>query len=159
MIKKKASKLSDSNTIALNRRARFEYLIEQKLEAGLVLTGWEVKSLRQGRGHLTDTYVSFKNGEAFLLGAHITPLNTVSTHTIADPLRTRKLLLNKREILRLFSATQQQGYTCIALSLYWKGHRIKCQIALAKGKKIYDRRATAKERDWNRHKQRVLKAR
>ena len=145
-------------TIAQNKRARFDYEIGERFEAGIALTGWEVKSLRAGKASLTDTYVLLKDGEAFLLGAHITPLNTASTHIIADPDRTRKLLLNKREIARLFSVTTQKGHTCIALALYWKGNKVKCEIALASGKKQFDKRATIKEREWNRDKGRVLKA-
>jgi SsrA-binding protein len=145
-------------TIAQNKRARFDYQIGDRFEAGIALTGWEVKSLRAGKATLTDTYVLLKDGEAFLLGAHITPLNTASTHIIADPDRTRKLLLNKREISKLFSVTTQKGHTCIPLALYWKGNKIKCEIALASGKKQFDKRATIKEREWNRDKGRVLKA-
>lgn len=144
-------------TIALNKRARHDYHIEEKFEAGLVLAGWEVKSLRAGKVQLTESYVLLKDGEAWLLGAHITPLATASTHVVADPTRTRKLLLNKRELARLFAATEQKGHTCIALALYWKKNRIKCEIALATGKKKHDKRASEKERDWNREKQRVLR--
>lgn len=156
MTKKKPK--TSSSTIAQNKRARFDYHIGDRFEAGIALTGWEVKSLRAGKATLTDTYVLLKDGEAFLLGAHITPLNTASTHIIADPDRTRKLLLHKREISRLFNATTQKGHTCIPLALYWKGNKIKCEIALASGKKQYDKRATIKEREWNRDKGRVLKA-
>ena len=145
-------------TIARNKKARFEYEIGDRFEAGLALTGWEVKSIRAGKAQLTDTYVLLKDGEAFLLGAHITPLNTASTHVEADPTRTRKLLLHKKEIARLFAATQQKGFACVALALYWKQNRVKCEIALAKGKKLHDKRASIKERDWNRDKSRVLKA-
>ena len=121
------------------------------------LMGWEVKSLREGKGQLSDAYVLLQNGEAYLLGANITPLKTVSTHYVADPQRTRKLLLHRNEIDRLIGAVQQKGQTCIPLSLYWKGNKVKCEIALASGKKQHDKRASIKERDWRRDKQRVMK--
>ncbi|MEH6625659.1 MAG: SsrA-binding protein SmpB [Motiliproteus sp.] len=155
MAKKKST--SDSNgNIARNKRGRFDYSIEETYEAGLVLTGWEVKSLRAGMGQLTDSYIHLKNGEAWLIGAHITPLQTASTHVVAEPNRYRKLLLNRRELAKIFAATEQKGYTCIALSLYWKGSNVKCEIGLAKGKKAHDKRATEKERDWGRQKQRIM---
>jgi len=143
--------------IAQNRRARHDYNLEDKFEAGVVLEGWEVKSLRAGKGQLADSYVMIRDGEAWLLGANITPLSSASTHVIADPKRTRKLLLHEKEIARIFSATHQKGYTCVATSLYWKGNRVKCEIALAKGKKQHDKRATVRERDWQREKGRHLK--
>ena len=154
MVKKKKS--PGGNTICQNKRARFEYTIETKFEAGLVLTGWEVKSLRDGRAQLVESYVDFKNGEAWLLGAHITPLKTACTHVVADPLRPRKLLMHRAELSRLATAVEAKGQTCVALSLYWKQGKIKCEIGLAKGKKLHDKRATEKERDWNREKARVL---
>jgi SsrA-binding protein len=132
-----------TGTIAQNKKARHDYFIEHKFEAGLVLSGWEVKSLRAG--------------EAWLFGSHITPLTTASTHVIADPIRTRKLLLNKRELERLEAAVAQKGYTCVALSLYWSKHLIKCEIALGKGKKEFDKRDTVRERDSNRELQRVVR--
>lgn len=146
-----------NNTIAQNKKARFDFELEEKFEAGLMLQGWEVKSLRAGKGQITDSYVLFKNGEAWLIGAQIMPLQTVSTHYVTDPTRTRKLLLKQRELERLIGATQQKGYTCVALSLYWKGHLVKAEIALAKGKQLHDKRQTEKERDWNREKQRVVR--
>ncbi|MGQ9426512.1 SsrA-binding protein SmpB [Gilvimarinus sp. F26214L] len=146
-----------SNTIAQNKKARFDYHLEESIEAGLQLQGWEVKSLREGKVQLTDSYVIFKNGEAWLLGAQIQPLSTVSTHFVADPTRTRKLLLKQRELSRLQIATEQKGYTVVATDLYWKNHLVKCKIALAKGKQAHDKRATEKERDWNREKRRVMK--
>lgn len=154
---KKPKKKLGSNTIAVNRRARHEYHIEQTFEAGLVLSGWEVKSLRSGKGQLTDSYVLIKDGEAWLLGSHITPLNTASTHVVADPIRTRKLLLHKKEINRLIGQIQQKGFTCIALKLYWKANKVKCEIALVKGKKLHDKRATEKDRDWERQKARIVR--
>jgi len=157
MAKKKKSS-SNSNTICQNKKARHEYHIDTKFEAGIALTGWEVKSLRDGRAQLVDSYVILQNGEAWLVGAHFTPLKTACTHVVADPTRNRKLLLHKREIDRLIGATQAKGFTCVALALYWKGSHVKCEIALVKGKKQHDKRATEKERDWNREKQRVLAA-
>lgn len=146
-----------SNTIALNKKARFDYHIEDKFEAGLVLTGWEVKSLRAGKCQLVDSYVLLKDNEAWLLGAHITPLKEASTHIIADPTRTRKLLLNRRELSKLFGKVNTAGSTCVPLAMYWKNNRVKCEIALVKGKKEYDKRETQKDRDWNRQKQRVVR--
>lgn len=147
-----------SNTIAQNKKARFDFHIEDRIEAGVQLEGWEVKSLREGKVQLTDSYVIFKNGEAWLLGAQIQPLLTVSTHFVADPTRTRKLLLKRRELADLQIATEQKGYTVVATDLYWKSHLVKCKIGLAKGKQAHDKRATEKERDWNREKQRIMKA-
>lgn len=154
---KKPNKKTSGGTIALNKRARFDYHIEERFEAGMVLLGWEVKSLRAGKAQLTDSYVLLKDGEAWLIGAQITPLPTASTHFIADPGRTRKLLLKGRELDRLIGAVQQKGYTCVATALYWKGHLVKCEIALAKGKKEHDKRETEKDRDWSREKQRVMR--
>lgn len=145
-------------SIALNKKALHDYFVEQKFEAGLALAGWEVKSLRAGKAQLVDSYVLLKDDEAWLMGAHITPLKTACTHVIADPIRTRKLLLNKRELEKLFGAVQQKGYTCVALSLYWKQHLVKCEIALAKGKKDFDKRHVEKERDANREIQRAIRS-
>jgi SsrA-binding protein len=144
-------------TIAENRRARFEYFIEERFEAGLVLQGWEVKSLRAGKAQITEAYVFLRDGEAFLFGAHITPLTTSSTHVIADPTRTRKLLLNQREIAHLIGAVERKGYTLVPLELYWVRGRAKLEIGLAKGKKQHDKRATEKDRDWQRDKARLLR--
>lgn len=153
---KKKPKVAD-NTIALNKRARFDYHIDETFEAGLALTGWEVKSLRAGKVQITDTYVLIRNGEAFLVGASITPLDTVSTHFVADPTRTRKLLLHKKELAKLVAATQQKGMTCVCTALYWKGHLVKAKIGLARGKQSHDKRQDKKDRDWDRQKQRVLR--
>jgi len=147
---------SKGGIIALNKRAKFDFFIEERIEAGIALTGWEVKSLRAGKGQLTDSYVIFKDGEAWLLGSQIQPLATASTHFVTDPTRTRKLLLKQRELYRLREAVEQKGYTVVATALYWKNHLVKCEIALAKGKKLHDKRDTEKERDWNREKQRVM---
>ena len=146
-----------TGTIALNKKALHDYSIENKFEAGIALSGWEVKSLRAGKAQLVDSYVLLKDGEAYMFGAHITPLKTASTHVIADPTRTRKLLLHKRELGKLFGAVQQKGYACVCLKLYWKKHLIKCEIALAKGKKEYDKRDTEKVRDSDREIQRAMR--
>ena len=144
-------------TIAQNKKARHDYFIEHKFEAGLVLAGWEVKSLRAGKAQLVDSYVLLKNDEAWLIGCHIAPLTAACTHVIADPLRTRKLLLNRRELEKLATAVQQKGYACMALSIYWKQHLIKCEIGLGKGKKEYDKRNTEKERDSDRELHRAVR--
>ncbi len=146
-----------NKTIVVNKKAKHDYFIEQCFEAGVVLEGWEVKSLRAGRVQLRDSYVVFKNNEAWLLGALITPLSSASTHIHPDPTRTRKLLLNKSELDKLYGSVERKGYTLIAISLYWKKGKVKCEIALAKGKKEYDKRQTKKERDWKLQKSRILK--
>jgi|SRR5450830_562491 SsrA-binding protein len=146
-----------TGTIAQNKKARHDYFVEQRFEAGLVLAGWEVKSLRAGKAQLVDSYVLLKNGEAWLFGSHFTPLTTASTHVIADPTRTRKLLLNQRELEKIHAAVQQKGHACVCLSLYWSKHLVKCEIALGKGKKEYDKRDTERERDANRDLQRAVR--
>jgi SsrA-binding protein len=156
MAKKK--KAPSGNTICQNKKARHEFIIEDKFEAGLVLTGWEVKSLREGRAQLVEAYVNIHKGEAWLVGAHFTPLKTACTHVVADPTRQRKLLLNHRELVKIISAINAKGLTCVPLALYWKGNRIKCEIALAKGKKQHDKRAADKDKDWARQKQRLMAA-
>ena len=148
----------EHSSIAQNKKARFDYFIEDRLEAGLALQGWEVKSMRAGKAQLTDSFVIFRDGEAWLLGSHVTPLNTVSTHVVADPKRTRKLLMNRREIDRLIGLVERKGYTLIALELYWSKNRVKVSVGLAKGKKQHDKRDTEKDRDWQRDKSRALRA-
>ncbi len=148
---------SSSSTIALNKKARFEYQLEQHYEAGLALQGWEVKSLRAGRVNISDSYVHLKRGEAWLFGAHISPLDSASTHIKADPLRTRKLLLHREELEKLIGAIERKGYTLIPLALYWKNNIAKLEIALAKGKKQHDKRASIKDRETKRDLQRALK--
>ena len=143
--------------IASNRRARFNYHLDETFEAGLVLAGWEVKSLRAGQAQLADAYVFVRDGEAWLAGAHIMPLASASTHVQADPTRDRKLLLHARELSRISVAVAQKGFTCIATSLYWKDQRVKCRIALAKGKRQHDKRAAVRERDWKRQQERLFK--
>lgn len=146
-----------SNTIALNKKARFDYQIEEDFEAGIALEGWEVKSLRAGRAQLKESYVIIKDNQLFLLGAHISPLPSASTHVHPDPTRTRKLLMHRNEIDRLMGYVERRGYTLVPLSLYWKDGLAKLKIALAKGKRQYDKRAAIKQREWERDKQRVLK--
>ncbi|WP_029407308.1 SsrA-binding protein SmpB [Thiomicrorhabdus sp. Milos-T2] len=146
-----------SNSIAKNKKARFEFFIQDTLEAGISLEGWEVKSLRAGKIQLGESYVMFKNDQAWLFGALITPLITASTHNVHDPLRTRPLLMHRREINRLRGLVDVDGLTVIPLELYWKQGKVKLAIGIAKGKKLHDKRATMKERDWNRDKQRILK--
>jgi SsrA-binding protein len=155
MAKKKHK--TPSNVIAQNKRASFDYKLLETFEAGVVLSGWEVKSLREGKAQLTDSYVLMKDGEAFLLGSQITPLATASTHFVTDPTRTRKLLLNKRELARVLVATAAKGQTCVCTQLYWKGHLVKARIALALGKQDHDKRDTQKDREWNRQKQRIVR--
>jgi SsrA-binding protein len=155
MSKKKQKK--PSNVIAQNKRANFDYHLLDTFEAGVALTGWEVKSLREGKVQLTDTYVLMKDGEAWLLGAQITPLATASTHFVTDPTRTRKLLLNKKELARILAAVSQKGLTCVCTQLYWKGHLVKARIALAEGKQAHDKRDTQKNREWDRQKQRIVR--
>lgn len=153
MSKKKA----DDNQIAVNRKAKFEYSFEETLEAGIVLEGWEVKSLRAGKGNIADSYVILRKDEAWVLGSQIIPLTSASTHVVADPQRTRKLLLHRKEIQKLIGAKERKGYTIVPLKLYWKNGRVKVQIAIARGKKLHDKRQTIKDRDWERSKQRLLK--
>jgi len=154
-----AKSLNAERLIAENRRARFDYFIEERLEAGLVLEGWEVKAMRAGRAQLAESHAYVRNNEAFLTGAHISPLKTASTHKVADPVRTRKLLLNRKELDHLVGAVERRGYTLVPLELYWKQGRAKLQLGLAKGKKQHDKRATEKERDWERNKARILRGR
>ena len=154
---KKNQKKVPPGTILQNKKARHDFFIEENYEAGISLMGWEVKSLRAGKGQLNESYILLKDGEAYLFGAHITPLISASTHVNADPMRTRKLLLHKTEIMRLIGIIDRQGYTLLPLSMYWKKGKIKVDIGLAKGKKQHDKRATEKERDWQRDKARILK--
>jgi SsrA-binding protein len=144
-------------TIAENRRARFDYFIEESYEAGVVLEGWEVKALRAGKAQITESHVFVRDGEVFWIGAHVNPLKTTSTHVVADPTRTRKLLLNHSEIAHLIGAVERKGYTIVPLELYWQRGKAKIRIGLAKGKKQHDKRETEKERDWSRDKARLLR--
>ncbi|HTR01439.1 MAG TPA: SsrA-binding protein SmpB [Candidatus Acidoferrum sp.] len=147
---------ADDTTIVINKKATHDYFIEDRFEAGLALLGWEVKSLRQKKVQLIDSHILIKNGEAFLFGSQIVPLASTNTHSVADPTRSRKLLLHQKELARIFSGVQQKGYTCVCTKLYWKDHLIKAQIALAKGKHDYDKREVEKERDWNIQKRRAM---
>lgn len=144
-------------TITDNKKAFHDYFIEERFEAGMVLEGWEVKSIRAGRIQLKESYVIVRNGEIFLLGAHISPLPTASTHISPDPVRTRKLLLHASEISKLIGRVERAGYTMVPLNLHYSRGRIKCEIGLAKGKKQYDKRDTIKNRDWQREQQRIMK--
>ena len=148
---------NQGRTIALNKRARHEYALQDRFEAGLALLGWEVKALRAGRINFGESYAVVRRGELFLFGAQITPLISTSSHVIADDRRTRKLLLHSREIDRLIGAVERDGYTLIPTAMYWKGPHVKVEIALAKGKQMHDKRAVLKERDWARDKQRVMR--
>ncbi|MAQ10845.1 MAG: SsrA-binding protein [Gammaproteobacteria bacterium] len=148
---------TNSGTIALNRKAKFNYHLHEEFEAGIALLGWEVKALRAGKCQLTDTFILLRNNEAFLLACNISPLQSASSHVIAEPQRSRKLLLHRKEIAKLIGATQQKGYTCIPVALYWKNNKVKVGIALASGKKEHDKRITIKEREWKRDQQRIAK--
>ncbi|TDU31197.1 SsrA-binding protein [Panacagrimonas perspica] len=157
--KKKPEPDEEKRTIALNRRARHEYFIEETFEAGLVLMGWEVKSLRDGRAQVAEAYVVIRNREAFLIGAHFTPLKQASTHVNPDATRTRKLLLHERQLAQLIGKVERAGFTIVPLDLHWTRGRAKLQIGLAKGKKQHDKRADVKEKDWQREKGRIMRDR
>lgn len=144
-------------SIVQNRKAFHDYFIEQRLEAGIALEGWEVKAIRAGRVQLQDAYVIVSNGEIVLIGCHISPLVSTSTHFVPDPVRTRKLLLHAEEISRLIGSVEQAGYTLVPLDLHYKNGRIKLEIGLAKGKKQFDKRQSEKEKDWRREQQRLLR--
>ncbi|MCD8520758.1 MAG: SsrA-binding protein SmpB [Saccharospirillaceae bacterium] len=147
----------NGGTIALNKKARHDYFLEDKLEVGLVLTGWEVKALREGKCQLVDSYIVMHKGEAWLSGALITPLKQASTHIVTEPRRERKLLMHRREIDRLNQKIQAKGYTCVCTAIYWKGPNVKAEIALAKGKQSHDKRDASKDRDWAKQKERIMK--
>ncbi|UNK50015.1 SsrA-binding protein SmpB [Lysobacter sp. S4-A87] len=144
-------------TIALNKRARHDYLLEQKFEAGLSLQGWELKAIRAGRANIVEGYAVVRNGEMFLHGVQITPLISASTHVVPEERRTRKLLMHRHEIDNLIGRIQRDGYTVVPTALYWKGNKVKCEIVLAKGKQAHDKRQASKEQDWQREKQRVMR--
>jgi SsrA-binding protein len=151
-------KANGDRTIALNKRARHEYQIEERFEAGLALQGWELKAIRAGRANIGDAYAVVLRNELFLVGAQITPLISASTHVVADDRRSRKLLLHRAEIDTLMGRVQRDGYTVIPMSLYWKGNKVKAELALAKGKQSHDKRQASKDRDWARDKQRAMRA-
>lgn len=154
-----ADKDDSADRIAVNRRARFDYFIEERFEAGVALKGWEVKALRAGRLQLQEAYVLLKDDEAWLFGAHVSPLPTTSTHVQADPTRSRKLLLHRRQIDSLIGSVERKGRTIVPLVMYWKNGRAKLEVGLARGKKEHDKRANTKDRDWQREKARVMKGR
>jgi SsrA-binding protein len=155
--KGKAGGKAAGGTIALNRRARHEYHLEQRFEAGLALQGWELKSIRAGRANIGESYAIVRGGELFLFGAQMTPLVSASTHVVADERRTRKLLLHRHEIDQLVGKLEREGYTLVPTALYWKGSKVKAELALARGKQSHDKREASRERDWQREKQRVLR--
>ena len=157
MAKKSKKAKTTGSTIVLNKQARHDFFIEERFEAGIALQGWEVKSLREGRAQIKESYVTIKNGEAYLFGAHIVPLATASTHITPDPTRTRKLLLHRSELNKLIGLVERKGYTLIPTAMYWKKGYAKLEIGLAKGKKQHDKRADEKDRDWKREKERLFK--
>ena len=150
-------KKTPSNQIAANKKARHDYSIEANFEAGLSLTGWEVKSLRDNRVQMNESYVMVRDNELWWLGGHITPLLSASTHIKTDPFRTRKLLMHRKEIDRLIGQVERKGFTLVPLSLYWKNGRVKMDIGIAKGKQAHDKRATDKDRTWKRDQARIMK--
>jgi SsrA-binding protein len=154
---KDKSKKNPSSTIALNKKARHEYFLQDKFEAGIELQGWEIKSIRAGKVNVSDSYVNIHKGEAYLHGSQIQPLNQASSHVVCEPERFRKLLLNKRELDRLMGARERQGYSIICTAMYWKRNWVKVEIYLAKGKDSHDKRDTVKDRDWAREKERTMK--
>ncbi|MBB5876005.1 MULTISPECIES: SsrA-binding protein SmpB [Xanthomonas] len=156
-VKDKANGAAANKTIALNKRARHEYHLEDRYEAGLALQGWEVKSIRAGRANIGESYAFVRQGELFLFGAQITPLIQASTHVVADDRRTRKLLLHRNEIDKLIGRVERDGYTLVPTAMYWSKNKIKLEIALAKGKQDHDKRNAAKDRDWARDKQRIMR--
>ncbi len=158
MTKQNAKDKKSGGTIALNKRARHEYHIDERFEAGVALQGWEVKSLRAGRTNLTDAYAIVRNGEIYLFGASIVPLISASSHVVADDRRTRKLLLHRQEIDKLVGAVERKGYTLVPMAMYWKGNKVKIEVGLARGKQEHDKRNTLKEKDWQRDKQRAMRA-
>jgi SsrA-binding protein len=154
-----ASKQDSAARIADNKKAAFNYFFEERFEAGMVLEGWEVKALREGKVQLTDGYVVIRNGELFIIGCQINPLRTASTHVSPDSVRTRKLLMHKDQIRRLIGKVEQKGYTLVPIDLHWKGGRVKCEIALAKGKAEHDKRDVIKDREGRREVERAMKSR
>ena len=148
---------AQGKTIALNKSARHDYHLEDRYEAGLALQGWELKAIRAGRANITEAYAVIRDGELFLFGAQLTPLISASTHVVAEERRTRKLLLHRNEIDTLIGKVQREGYTLVPTALYWKGNKVKAEVALARGKQTHDKREASKERDWNREKQRLMR--
>ncbi len=160
MAKNTSKKSATGNSrIAENKKAAFNYFFEERFEAGLVLEGWEVKSLREGKVQLTDGYIVIREGELFIIGLQINPLHTASSHVSPDKVRTKKLLMHKEQIMRLIGKVEQRGYTLVPVHLYWKNGRVKCEIALAKGKAEHDKRDTIKDREGKREVERAMKSR
>jgi len=158
MAKKKTKSKTTSNTIAQNKKVRHEYFVDDEVEAGMELQGWEVKSLRQGKVNIAESYVFVRDGEAFISGMTITPLNQASTHVVANPTRIRKLLLSRKELDNLIGRINREGMTLAALSLYWSRSWVKIKIGVAKGKKLHDKRTDMREKDWARDKARIMKS-
>jgi SsrA-binding protein len=157
--KKQDERSPGGGTIALNKRARHDYHLDDRFEAGLMLMGWEVKSLREGKAQIGESYALVKDGELYLFGAQIQPLLSASTHVVPEARRTRKLLLHRDQIDHLIGAIERKGVTLVPTALYWKKNKVKLELALARGKQDHDKRAVEKERDWNREKQQVMRAR
>lgn len=151
------NKKAGGKTIALNKKASHDYFIDERFEAGISLEGWEVKSLRAGKVQITESYILLKDNEAYLFGAHITPLITTSTHVQTDPLRSRKLLLHRTELNRLIGAVERKGFTLVPTALYWKNGKVKLELGIARGKKAHDKRATEKDRDWQKQKAQLMR--
>ena len=157
MAKQKSKSKSNSNTIALSNQARHNYALTDKFEGGMSLQGWEIKSIRSGKVNISDCYVHIKDGEAYLLGAEISPLNAASSHVVCDPNRDRKLLLNRRELEKIIAAVERDGYSLIATAMYWKKCWVKLEFCLGKGKKDHDKRSDIKDREWAVDKGRLMK--
>ncbi len=151
------NKPNSGGTIALNKRARHEFHLEQRFEAGMALQGWELKAIRAGRANIVDGYAMIRDGEVFVHGSQITPLISASTHVVPEARRSRKLLLHRNEIDELIGRVQRDGFTLVLTALYWKGNKVKAEVALARGKQNHDKREASKERDWDREKQRVMR--
>ncbi|MDN3680078.1 SsrA-binding protein SmpB [Vibrio tapetis] len=158
MAKKKSNSKAGSNTIAQNKKARHEYFIDDEIEAGLELQGWEVKSLREGKANIAESYVYIRDGEAFISGMSIIPLQQACTHTVANPTRVRKLLMSRKELDNLFGRINREGMTLVATAMYWSRSWVKIKVGVAKGKKLHDKRTDMKEKDWARDKARVMKS-
>lgn len=157
MAKKKSSNKSNSNTIALNKKARHNYTLTDKFEGGMSLQGWEIKSIRTGKANISECFVHIKDREAYLVGAEIHPLISASTHVVCDPVRPRKLLLNRRELDKLIGAVERDGYSLVATAMYWKKCWVKLEFYLGKGKKDHDKRADIKDREWKVEQGRMMK--
>lgn len=151
------NKKTGGKTIALNKKASHDYFIDERFEAGISLLGWEVKSLRAGKVQIVESYIQLKDNEAYLFGAHITPLLSASTHVKTEPIRSRKLLLHRQELNRLIGAVERKGFALVPTALYWKNGKVKLEIGIARGKKAHDKRATEKDRDWQKQKAQLMR--